>query len=179
MRGGEWRRVRVCRRGRVVLPCTDQAVLSVSGGMVERTGGLQQVRHRKCQQVIICLLSPGSHSPAPRPSSRPPSGLRAVRPPWQSPIHTVDHQTTVQIVQQLRPGGGVTACPARVVLAVRRGLHLLGHHGGGLGGEVGRGGRSHALPPPGWQGQGAAVRITLSNTASAPGHLQLLHHWKV
>ena len=63
VRGGEWRRVRVGRRGRVVLSHTDQTVLSVSGGMVERTGGLQQVRHRKSHQVIICLVSPVPQSP--------------------------------------------------------------------------------------------------------------------
>ena len=146
--GLEGRRLRVGWRGRVVLVEPDQAVLSVAGGMVERTGRLEQVRDRKCHQVIICFLSLPSHSP-------PPPRVGAPGSPGQGPVHTLGHQAAVEVVQELGPGGGVGA--PGVVVAVRRGVHDVrvddhrDQHGGGLGREVRRGGWSHALPPPGRQ----------------------------
>ena len=109
----------------------DQTVLSVSGGMVERTlrSGLDQVRHRKCQPVIICLLSAGGRGGRLSQSSPPrPPSLRALGSPWESSIDTLGQQTTMEIDQQLRPGGRVVAPSQRVVVAVRRGLHLLRVH---------------------------------------------------
>lgn len=131
----------------------DQAVLSVAGGMVERTGWLEQVRDRKCHQVIICFLSLPSHSP-------PPPWLGAPGSPGQGPVHTLGHQAAVEVVQELGPSGGVGASAGGVVVAVGRGVHDVrvdhhrDQHGGGLRREVGRGGRSHTLPPPGRQVEG-------------------------
>ena len=119
-----------------LLAQSDQTVLSVSGGMVERTlrlqPGLDQVRHRKCQPVIICLLSAGAGAAGGRlsqsPPSRPPPWLGALGSPWESSIDALSQQTTVKIVQQLRPAGRVVAPGHRVLVAVGRRLHLLSVH---------------------------------------------------
>ena len=178
VRGVQRGRVRVCWRWRVVFVQTDQAVLSVPWGMVERTGRLQQIRDRKCHQVIICFLSPAPHLPPPMSPPR----LWAPRSPWQRPIDTLSHQPAVEVIQELRPRRGVGAPGHRVVLAVRRGLHLLRvdqdgpHHGRRLRREVRGGGRSHSLPPPGRQGQ-RAMRVACPPPPL--NHLQLLNHRKV
>ena len=167
----------------------DQTVLSVSGGMVERTLRLQpsldQIRHRKCQPVVICLLSAGAGAAGGRPSrsppSRPPPRLGALGSPWESSIDALSQQTTVKIVQQLRPGGRVVAPRHRVLVAVRRRLHLLrvDQERRGLRGEVRGGGRSHALTPPRWERHRTPPARSSSCPPPGASHLQLLNHWKV
>ena len=165
-----------------VLTEPDQTVLSVSGGMVERTlrqqAGLDQVRDGRCQPVVVCLLSAGPQSPP----ARPPARLRALGSPGQSSVDALGQQTTVEIVEQLGPGGRVVAPADGVLVTVGRGLHLLGvdQERRGLRGEVRGGGRGHSLPPPGWQGPGTPDTARPGSCSPpAASHRQLLNHWKV